>query len=169
MKDKKVGVEKWLEIVVKCSNKWGTLCFCQNIAFYFRLSSYYSLLMLGQCTELHCFKREFVFKMNFGWILISFFHFFFREAADTLKRLQAERDARRQWRKKRLNFKTAAPAIFLPITFCISLLTCNSIKRYLFTWLLKDFWTVLISWWLKFDQKFLPSSLRIQYSTSWLV
>ena len=35
--------KKWLEIVVKWSNKRGTLYFCQNIAFNFQLSSYYSL------------------------------------------------------------------------------------------------------------------------------
>ena len=35
--------KKWLEIVVRWSNKQGTLYFCQNIAFNFRLSSDYSL------------------------------------------------------------------------------------------------------------------------------
>ena len=35
--------KKWLEIVVKWLNKRGTLYFCQNIAFNFRLSSCYSL------------------------------------------------------------------------------------------------------------------------------
>ena len=36
--------KKWLEIIVKWSKKRGTLYFCQNIAFNFRLSSYYSLI-----------------------------------------------------------------------------------------------------------------------------
>ena len=42
MKDIKVGVKKWLEIVVKLKKR-GTLYFCQNKAFNFWLSSYYSL------------------------------------------------------------------------------------------------------------------------------
>ena len=36
--------KQWLEIIIKWSNKRGTLYFCQNIAFNFQLSSYYSLV-----------------------------------------------------------------------------------------------------------------------------
>ena len=43
MKDIKVGVKKMTRNRHKMIEQTGTLYFCQNIAFNFRLSSYYSL------------------------------------------------------------------------------------------------------------------------------
>ena len=63
VKDIKVGVEKITRNCRKIIKKRQTLYFCQNIAFNFRLSSYYSLLFRLGKKSCQLQKSDFTFSI----------------------------------------------------------------------------------------------------------
>ena len=75
--------KKWIEMVVKWLKKRGTLYFCQNIAFNFRLSSYYSLVITWLFHWQFCEQSCIMLKKNYMFLLLwneaaKHLHFQFR-------------------------------------------------------------------------------------------